>query len=210
MLDNVKVVVIPHSHLKDSNEIAVGDGYARKTLAVGVPDDMVLLFARAHETTRRARVMRAELWLIATDEATPAPLRERVSSLLQELYADPRVACPVHGQYHPCGKCADEYHQEKRSENATQVATAPSVSGWHPITELPPVATKDHEDEVRCVVVWVDAENPTDLASEITCLSEIRRSVYNEKRMRGCHWRTLMDAPPAVEWADEAVKQESE
>lgn len=221
MLSNTgSVRVVANATRPDANEIVIGDGQASVTLAANVPDSVALLFARAYDTDRKARAMRAELALIAAGAIAPEHLRERVSSLLQELYGDPRTACSVHGQYHPCDKCADKYHQEQRAASDTskvptsfdaQAASAHArTMGWLPLTELPPAAPNDDEYDIRCVVVSVDLENPTDLGVETTSLRELRRGVFIRERTADGWWRPLMDAPPAVEWAAEMTKQAPE
>lgn len=231
MLSNTgSVRVVANATRPDANEIVIGDGQASVTLATNVLDSVALLFARAYDTDCKARAMRAELELLSTDPAMPGQLRESVGVLLQSLYGDANVACAAHGQYHPCGRCADEYrgkHDTGGQElaclshpgetlpcaacTAVQVASAHArAMGWRPLTELSPAAPKDTEDDIRCVVVWVDMENPTDLDAEITKLSEIRRGVYGGERMADGWWRPLMDAPPAVEWVAEMAKQVAE
>ena len=66
---------------------------------------------------------------------------------------------------------------------------------WRSTLDLP--ITNDIEDEwdERCVVVWLDAENPPDQGVEITTLGAIRDGDYEDPRYEIPVWRTVMDAP---------------
>lgn len=68
-------------------------------------------------------------------------------------------------------------------------------SRWRSLLDLP--ITDDLEDEwdERCVIAWLDAENPPDEGVEITTLGAIRDGDYEDPRYLNPVWRTVMDAP---------------
>jgi hypothetical protein len=72
----------------------------------------------------------------------------------------------------------------------------PASTEWRSIDDLPEDSGEESEWEIRCIVVWQDAENPTDTGSEITCLAHIRDRDYHDDRYNKPVWRSLMDAPP--------------
>jgi hypothetical protein len=161
MLSNTgSVRLAAHPTRSDANEIVIGDGQASVTLATNVLDSVALLFARAYDTAHKASSMRGELTDIMRDPTTPEQLRSRISGLLHGLYGDSQVACSAHGQYHPCGKCAEEHRKNKpvlaclahpaetlpcpacATPGKTQkdLETCAREQGWRPVSELPPLA----------------------------------------------------------------------
>lgn len=66
---------------------------------------------------------------------------------------------------------------------------------WRSIHDLPPLGDEEDEWDERCVVVWRDAENPSDEGIELTTLFAIRDGDFACERYSNPVWRTLMDAP---------------
>lgn len=82
---------------------------------------------------------------------------------------------------------------------------------WDPrfrsVLDLPPPAEND--DEIRCVVVWQDDENPTDVGVEAAPLRHIRRGDFNGPRYRGAVWMSVMGAAPFL-FAESEMRGETE
>ena len=66
---------------------------------------------------------------------------------------------------------------------------------WRNLDDLPPEGDEYDEYEIRCVVVWQDAEHESDQGVEVTCLAHIRDGDFHRERYLNPVWRTVMDAP---------------
>ena len=65
---------------------------------------------------------------------------------------------------------------------------------WYPISKLPPLSWKDQD--VRCVVAWIDRENPSDIGIEVIPVELIIAGDYcSDDRMIHVYWKSLGDCP---------------
>lgn len=67
--------------------------------------------------------------------------------------------------------------------------------GWRSINNLPIAQDEEIEWDIRCVVVWQDAEHASDQGIQLTNLAHIREGDFENPRYLTPVWRSLMDAP---------------
>lgn len=64
---------------------------------------------------------------------------------------------------------------------------------WRGIDDLP--AHSEDEENIRCVIVWQDADHELDIGVEVTNLANIRDGDYKSPFHLNPAWKTVMDAP---------------
>lgn len=89
----------------------------------------------------------------------------------------------------------------------TEAERGPWDPRFRSVLDLPPHTEND--DEIRCVVVWQDDENPTDVGVEAAPLQHIRDGDFNGPRYRGAVWMSVMGAAPFL-FAESEMRGEAE